>query len=97
MVGLLMIVFMCHWSRMFANPYSPVFQGCAIRKENLGDENGHNQRCIQQAMAFDTNIRAVQEAVCALLLTYHHPLQARRIGVNKCSKHGLNEAATRSP
>ena len=37
---------------------------------------GHNQRCIEQAMVFDANIRAVQEAVCTL----PHPLQARRIG-----------------
>lgn len=31
---------------------------------------GHNQRCIQQAMAFDANIRAVQKAVCALPAPY---------------------------
>jgi len=27
---------------------------------------GRDQRCIQQAMAFDANIRAVQEAICAI-------------------------------
>ncbi len=56
---------------------------------------GHNQRCIQQAMAFDA-ISALYKKRCVPSPALPHPLQARRSGVNKRSKRGLNEAATRS-
>ena len=48
---------------------------------------GRDQRCIQQAMAFDANIRAVQEAICAIPCS----TQARRIGVNKRSKRVMQD------